>query len=238
MSTTGKSSRVLGIAFLLQFVTSFVSGVFVQPALIAPEDMVETMTRIASHVGLMRLNILLDMATALGVIFLGAMLYTCLRRTDEKIALVGLGFYILEGALLGASKLGSFSLLRLSELYAGGTQLESLPTLAMLAFESADFVGFQLHMLAFCLGGILFYSLLVRSRIVPRWLSLWGLISVTPLLIATLLDFFGVGVPMALAIPYIPFEFVIGLWIAAKGTRVAELEPDRDPVERASLAMG
>jgi predicted RND superfamily exporter protein len=43
-----------------------------------------------------------------------------------------------------------------------------------------------LHMLAFCLGAILFYTLLDKARIVPRWLSLWGLITVFPLLIGTL----------------------------------------------------
>ncbi len=229
MNSRNGSMRILGVAFLLQFVTSIASGVFVQPALIVPEDIAATMTRIASHTGLMRLNILLDMLTALGVVFLGAMLYRSLRRTGERVALVGLGFYILEGALLGASKLQSFSLLRISELYAGGGEPELLSTMAMLALESADFVGFLLHMVAFCLGGILFYILLVKSGVVPRWLSLWGVISVTPLLIATVLDLFEVAVSPILALPYIPFELVIGLWIVVKGLNVAEVASAPSP---------
>ena len=36
METVDKVSRVLGVALYLQFVTSFSSGVFLQPALIVP----------------------------------------------------------------------------------------------------------------------------------------------------------------------------------------------------------
>jgi hypothetical protein len=82
-----------------------------------------------------------------------------------------------------------------------------------------DFVGFSLHMLAFCPGGILFYYLLYKSGIVPRWLSLWGLITVSPLFVATLLSIFLVEVPAVVVLPYIPFEFVIGIWILVKGTK-------------------
>jgi len=219
-------SRVLGIAFLFQFVTSVISGVIVKPALVVPEDAVETMVRIAGNPGLMRSYILLDMLTALGIVFLGVMLYITLRKAGERMALVGLGFYILEGALLGASKLQSYTLLRASELYVPLGRPEYLRTLAKLALESSEFVGFTLHMLVFCVGAALFYYLMTRSRVVPRWLSLWGLISLTPLVVATVLSIMGVAVPdglAALAIPYFPFELAIGVWVAVKGVADPEV---------------
>jgi hypothetical protein len=209
----------LGAAFLLQFITSFSSGVFIQPALIVPDNIGETMRNIANQAWLMRAGMLLDMFTALGIVFLGAMLFVNLRKENDEIALVALGFYVLEAALLGASKLGSFALLRISEAYVTGGQPEYLETMAGLALESADFVGFTLHMVAFCLGGILFYALLYRSSIVPRAMSLWGLITILPLLAATLLAIFEIEVPFIFAVPYVPFEFVIGLWILVKGFR-------------------
>lgn len=72
-------------------------------------------------------------------------------------------------------------------------------------------------MLAFCPGGILFYYLLYKSGVVPRALSLWGLIAVFPGLIGTLLVVFGYEAPAFLYILYMPFELVIGLWILVKG---------------------
>jgi hypothetical protein len=218
MATKNRNTfRVLGIAFLLQFITSVSSGLFIQPAWLVTGSIHETMLRIADNPGLMKTNILVDMSTALGVIFLGAMLYVALRKHSEKIALVGLGFYILEGALLAASRSEAFSLMRISQEYVAAGNPAYLQVMANLALESMDFVGFTLHMLAFCLGGILFYYLLYKSRVVPRALSLWGLITLLPLLAATLLDLFGYQVPQYVGLPYFPFEFVIGLWILVKG---------------------
>ncbi|MFN2149984.1 MAG: DUF4386 family protein, partial [Anaerolineales bacterium] len=91
--------------------------------------------------------------------------------------------------------------------------------MAQIASESMDFVGSSLSMLAFCAGAIIFYSLLDRSRVVPRWLSLWGLIAVFPCLVGTLAAIFGFQLPFAIYLPYVPFEFVIGIWILVKGVQ-------------------
>ncbi|MGA7194557.1 MAG: DUF4386 domain-containing protein [Anaerolineales bacterium] len=219
MNTVNKTSRILGVAFLLQFVTSFFSGAFLRQAWLVPGNINETMLKIANKPWLMRVNILVDMLTALGIIFLGAILFVTLRKQNEKIALVALGFYILEAALLAVSRIEAFSLLRISQEYVTAGQPAYLQTLGNLAFESMDFVGSTLHMLTFCLGGILFYYLLYKSRIVPRVLSLWGLITVFPMLIATLSAIFGYELSFFLYVPYIPFELVIGVWILIKGIK-------------------
>jgi len=218
MNANNKTSRVLGIAFLLQFITSFSSSIFIKPLWLVPGNIRETMLKIAENPGLLRANILADMLTALGVIFLGAIMFTTLRKQNEKIALAALGFYILEGTLLATSKMATFSLLRLSQEFVSAGQPENFLTFGNLALEAMDYVGDTLHMLAFCLGAILFYYLLDQSRIVPRWLSLWGLITVLPLLIGTLTAIFEFDLPFILFVPYVPFEIVIGIWILAKGS--------------------
>ena len=219
MNTVYKTSRVLGVAFLLQFVTSFSSGVFLKQAWFVPGNISETMLNIAGNPWLMRASILLDMLTAMGVIFLGVILFLTLRKENEKMALTALGFYILEGALLAVSKTEAFSLLRLSQEYVAAGQPADLLLLGQVAYDAMDYVGNTLHMLAFCLGAILFYTLLYKSRVVPVVLSLWGLITVFPLLIGTVAAIFGYELPFILYLPYVPFEFVIGVWILVKGVR-------------------
>jgi hypothetical protein len=222
MNTVNKTSRILGVAFLLQFVTSFGSGVFLQSAWLVPDDISQTMLNIANNTGLVRANIFLDMLTALGVIFLGVILFLTLRQENEKIALTALTFYILEGALLAASKVATYSLLLISQEYAATGQPADLLLLGQIAYEAGDFVGMTLHMLAFCLGAFLFYTLLYKSRVVPAALSLWGLITLFPLLIGTVAAIFGYQLPFILYLPYVPFEFVIGIWILIKGVSVEE----------------
>lgn len=217
MRTTLKTSRVLGLAFLLQFVTSFSSGAFLRPAWSVDGDIRATLLRIAANPGLLRATIFLDVLTALGIVFLGACLYLTLRKQGEKMALTALGVYILEATLLAASRAQAFSLLRFAQEYALPGEHSFLLTLGKVAFESMDFVGSTLHMLAFCLGGLLFYGLLYKSGKVPRLLALWGWVTVIPCLLGTGLALFGYEVPFAIYLPYAPFELVIGLWILFKG---------------------
>jgi len=217
MNTTNKVSRVLGVAFLLQFITSVSSGLFIRPLWLVPDDISATLLRIAENPVVLRINILVDMLTALGVILLGAILFVTLRKQNEKLALTALGFYILEGALLAASRIGTFSLLQLSQEYASTGQPESLLVFGKVALEAADYVGDTLHVLAFCLGAILFYVLLYKSKAVPRWLSLWGLITIIPVLAGTLTAVFDVHLPFIFFLPYFPFEFVIGIWVLVRG---------------------
>ncbi len=218
MSPSQKTSRLLGFAFLFQFVTSFTSGVFLRPLWLVEGDMAQTLRSIAANPTWLRIGLLLDMFTALGVIFLGALLFVTLRKQNEKLALTALGFYILEGALLGASRMAAFSLLGLSQEFAAG-QLADVLRLATLAFDSMEFVGGTLHMLAFVVGAILFYALLDRSRLVPRPLSLWGLITVLPFALGAPLMVLGIEFPFILYVPYVPFELGIGLWVLVKGVR-------------------
>jgi hypothetical protein len=213
---TNRKTRILGLAFLLQVITSYSSGLFFRPLWFVQDDITATMLKIAKNPNMLRVHILVDTLTALGVIFLGAILFTTLRRQNEKMALVGLGFYILEGALLAGSRIGSFSLLKLSQEYAL-TGASELLTFGTLSLEAADFVGDTLHVLAFCLGAILFYILLYRSKVVPNWLSLWGLITVIPVLAGTLTAIFDVHLPFIFFLPYFPFELVIAIWILVKG---------------------
>ncbi len=221
MKAVSKTWQVLGIAFLFQFVTSFTSSAILKKAWFAPGNIGETMFKIANNPWQMRTTILLDMLTALGVIFLGGILFLTLKRWGEKMALIAMGFYFLEGALLAVSRTQAFSLLRISQEYA----IASDPVLQMMgqvAYESMDYAGNTLHMLAFCPGGILFYFLLYRSRLVPGALSLWGLIATFPMLIGTLAQIFGYTIPFVFYVPYVPFELVIGIWILVKGVPETE----------------
>jgi hypothetical protein len=219
MKTVNKTSQMLGLAFLLQFITSLASGIFFKSAWYVEGNMSETMLKIAANPMMMRANILVDMLTALGVTFLGVMLFLTLQKKNIIIALTALGFYILEVALLAASRMDAFTLLRLSQEFAAAGQPANLLLMGQVAYETMDFVGNTLHMLVFCLGAILFYYLLFKARVVPRWLSLWGLVALIPMLIGTMTQIFGHTIPFIFYLPYVPFELFIGIWILVKGLK-------------------
>jgi hypothetical protein len=222
MGTTEKKSRILGLAFLIQFVTSFTNGLVVLPMATGIkgfgrlENIGQTMATIAMNPGLIRLDILLELVTAAGVIFLGAMLYSALRKQNEGLAMTAFGLYVLEGVLVAVTKLALFALLVLSQQFIAAGSPVSLEPMARMVYEVMSYSS-KMFNLAFCLGGTIFYALLFRARTVARPLSLWGLVSAQGVFAGVLLGLFGVEAPIFLYVLYIPFELVIAIWILIRG---------------------
>jgi hypothetical protein len=221
MTSASRNTRLLGAAFLLQAVTSLVSGAILLDPLIADGNAPETLANIAGSAPVFRTGLLLDLVTAMGIVFLGAVLFETVRKQGQATALIALGLYILEAALLAASRLAGFALLPASEAYAAAGDPTQLEALGHLALETMQF-GFQLHMLCFSVGAMLFYYLLYKSAVIPRLLALWGLVTVPLMLVLTLLAIFGYELSIVFYLPYAPFEFVAGIWILIKGIRVDE----------------
>lgn len=218
MRTEGRRGRVLGAAFLLQAMTSLAGGILLDFFLVVPGKIGETMTRVAQHPAWLRADILVEMVTAGGVIWLGAVLFAELRRYGETLARVGFALYVLEGAVLAASRIGAFMLLTASWEYAGAGRVASMEPLGRVAYAAMDY-GQLLMMVPFCAGAFLFYGLLYKSRLVPRWLMVWGLAAMIPVTVATLCAVLGINISFLLFAPYIPFEFFLGTWILTFGIR-------------------
>lgn len=214
-----KGSRILGVAFIFQFVTSFSSGVFIKPLWFVVDNMHLTLIKINENQNIFRFAILLDILTALGVIFLGAALYNTVKSTNKTIALTAFGVYILEAVLLAVSKLEAYNLLQMSREYLSSGFSKELLLISNNAYESMEFLGGTLHMIAFSIGALLFYYLLLKSAILPKWLTLWGIISLIPLLIGSIALLFDYSLPFILYVPYVPFELFIGFYILKKNLR-------------------
>ena len=77
----------------------------------------------------------------------------------------------------------------------------------------------NIHIYFFIAGALLFYLLLFRTRLVPRFLSVWGLIASVMLLVITGLGLAGIKSPIldALLMPMIGNEVVLAIWLMVKG---------------------
>ncbi len=81
----------------------------------------------------------------------------------------------------------------------------------------------------FAVGAALLYYLLFYSRIIPRWLSLWGLVA-SPLFVVASLSLLWTGDPNSTlsTVLYVPMavqEMVLAVWLIAKGFDPAALGP-------------
>jgi hypothetical protein len=77
-------------------------------------------------------------------------------------------------------------------------------------------------LLAFCLGALMYYYIFYQTKLIPRWLSGWGLVGAALCMVAGLLVMFRVIGPMStsqvvLAIPIAVQEMVLAVWLIVKG---------------------
>jgi len=217
MNSDKTTPRFLGAAFLLQAVAAAI-WTYLLSSLIVTGDISATMTNIANNALQMRASIVFTMITAMGVAMLGALLYIVLHKQNKIIALVALVLYLIEAAILAASRIEAFSLLRISQESVIAGHPAYLQTLGNLFYEAAEF-GDWLHMLPFALGATLFYSLFFKSGYIPQALSLFGLIAASLAVIGTPFGLLGYDVPLVVFLPNLPFELTIGVWLMVKGIR-------------------
>ena len=76
----------------------------------------------------------------------------------------------------------------------------------------------------FLIGASMFYLVLFRAKLVPRWLSTWGLLAVIPDLVLLFLGLFstadvstGSTLGTVLEIPLALQEMVLAVWLITKG---------------------
>jgi Domain of unknown function (DUF4386) len=227
--TPKNTPRLLGAAFLIVVFTSLSSGLLARSA-VGSGSLSEMLVSIARNDTLMRISILGDLVTSVGVIVLAVLLYCVLSATNRIIALVGLGAWLAEAVALAVSKLGSSALIPLSQQFveAGMPEHSFYQTLGeFLYYGVAQLLGSTTHMFFYCVGGILWYFLFYQSNFIPRIISLFGLAAVCVGLAGIVAEFLGYTVSIFVLLPILPFELTIGAWLVIRGIRDASETPGR-----------
>ena len=195
--------------------------------LITPGDAVQSMTNIVNNLLLLRANILIEMITAMGIVMLGAMMYKVLKSQNGNLAAIAFGLYVFEAAILAVSRIPTFSMIRVSQASIANGHPQDLQFIWNLLYDAQEF-GYTLHMLPFTLGATIFYSLMFKSGITPRWLSYLGIIAAPIALAGMAFVLMGVDVPLWIFLPNLPFELMAGVWFLLKGNQKKPVKPAID----------
>jgi len=211
--------RLLGVAFLIVVFTSLSSGLLLMSA-VGSGRISEKLADISNRPTLMRLFILSDLITSLGIIVLAVLLYVVLNKQNKIMALVALGCWLTEAMSLAISKTGASALVPLSLEFvkAGAPEHSYYQTLGEFLYNGVVIqLGQTTELLFYCFGAILWYYLFYRSRYIPRAISLFGLLAVSVALAGLAFQFLGHDVSIFVYLPILPFELTIGVWLMLRG---------------------
>ena len=198
------------------------------------------LTKIAANEGQVTVGVLLRFIAAFASAAIAISLYPVLRRYRQGLALGAVGFRVIEGTFYALGAVSVLLLLTLSQEFVktgagdpayfnqSGTLLKALDDWAGLA-----------GILAFYVGGLLYYRVFYQTRLVPRWLSAWGIGGVILGAAAALLVLFGVTgsmspVQMALNAPIGLQEMVLAVWLIVKGFNPSAVTSDSSVRVKAS----
>ena len=221
MNTNKRTARVAGVLFILATAAGLAGTGVLGSALEAPDFF----SRLSMEGNRVLVSALLSFGAACASSGIAIALYPVLRKFNEGLALGSVGFRLIEAVFYIVGTLCLLSIFALSHEYAGvsGQVASYTETLGRLLRTAKDLAGFILAVMAFCIGAGLYYVVMYRSRLVPRWLSAWGLIALVLLFSAVLITLFD-GEPYSvsgnlvfLALPIALQEMVLAVWLIVKG---------------------
>jgi hypothetical protein len=219
MNTGMSTIRLLGVAQLIVLVASMVSERLLA-SVVGSGPIASILMNVSKNFTRMRISNLFALLNSLAIVVLAVMFYIVFYKQHKVVALVALGCFVAEAITLAVSKIGAYGLIPLSQEFvkAGAPDPSYFQTLGDFLYHGLDRLGYDIHMLFFCLGGVLWYYLLYSSRLVPRPLAIWGLAAICLLSIPVLLVLYRRGSTplMVLGLPYAPFELVLGIWLVVK----------------------
>ena len=220
MDTNRRIAIVAGVMFIIATVGALASSALLAPILSAPDYL----ARISANEGQVLWGACLQLIAGLACPAIALALYPVLRKHGEGLALGSVGFRLIEGALYVVLVVVLLLLVTLSrETAKAGVAAGSASQVpGALLMASRDWLGPVAGVVTFGLGAFMYYVVLYRSRLIPRWLSGWGIVGVTLVIVSGLLVMFGLAAPLStpqviLALPIAVQEMVLAVWLIARG---------------------
>ena len=221
MNTDRKVAIIAGVLFITATAASLIGNGLTGSILDAPDYL----ARVSSSGNRVMVGALLSFLAAAGSAGIAIALYPVLKRYDAGLALGAVGFRLIEAVFYIVGALCLLSLLTVSQQFvsAGDQSASYFQNVGHVLLTTRDSAGFVFAVIAFCLGALMYYAVFYRSKLIPRWLSVWGLIAIVLLLSAVFITLFD-GEPYSisgnlvfLALPIALQEIVLAVWLLAKG---------------------
>jgi hypothetical protein len=154
-------------------------------------------------------------------------LYPVVRELNAGLAIGSVGFRVAEGVIWLVSSVALLALVSLSRSAAEAGTLNAAASLSSADLLRALGDGCAtVVMLPFTVGALIYYYAFYRLRVVPRWLSGWGLISIAITMAVTLVAMLSstdLDSYSLLLMPLAVQEMVFAVWLIARGFKLPEL---------------
>ncbi|MHA2253733.1 MAG: DUF4386 domain-containing protein [Candidatus Kariarchaeaceae archaeon] len=224
--------KIVGLLFITATV-AYSIGILILDPILTSSDYLTKVSEDENQVILGSFLVLIDAVAVAGI---GIVIYPILKKHNETIALVYAGARIVECVLFIVNVIAILTLLTLSQEFiaAGAPNDPYYQTLGTILLEAGDWAFLLGFGLAFTISAVILNLTLYETKLVPRWISVWGLVGALSLWVYYLLQLFDVNQSIVdiLFLPIAVEEMVFAVWLIVKGVNVSAIEAKTDGNER------
>jgi hypothetical protein len=222
MRSHQKTACIVGILFIIATLFFVVGQMFNGPIL----DIPEYLERAHPQRAKVMTGVLLELIAVFAIILIPVFMYPVLKKDNEALALGYAGFRLLEAGFLTIGIAGMLAVVDISQSYLAAEDpvrdhFEAVGT-GIQSFRDWSFtisVSFL-----FTVGTLIFNYLLYKARLIPRFISTWGVVGAAFLLAGSVLIlynvFAGVRSEWLASLFFMPIavqEMVLAVWLLARG---------------------
>lgn len=228
MITHRKIAIAVGFLFIIATLAPILSAIplnIVPLASFESETNPDYLATISTNQSQVLIGVTLLTIMTVAIVSIPILMYPILKKYKETLALGYVGSRIFEGFFSAINILGFLSLLSLSREFTN-TQApitSYFQTQGALLIAGIDWGSILLD-LPFTIGAIVFYYILLKAKLIPQWLSAFGLIGGSLWFATVPFRMFGVfpSTLEILALPIAAQEMILAVWLIIKGFNLGD----------------
>lgn len=224
MKSNKKTGRLLGLLFLLIFTTGIIVYQFLQGPILFSDDFLTAASVNSKGIIISTLLLLLSGITS---VIIAAVLLPIFKKHS-----ITLGFLYLASSILGfiAISIDNISVLSMLELSIEYTKNETgnfdiFNTLGTVFYKKHWWTHY-LSLLISCFPVFILYYTLFVTKLIPKVISIVGIIAVIFMFVEILFSIFGNSISMNMLLPIGLIQLILPLWLIFKGLNSSVLETE------------
>ena len=213
MNSNQKVGRITGALLLFVFISGIIIFQFLQGSILFSDNFITTASENSNQIiG----SIVLGIFSGIASIVIATMLLPIFKRHNFNLAYLYFAFCILNFITIMIDNVSVISMLELSKEYVKNGSDSSLRILETLIYKKHWWTHY-FYLLISCFPVFVLYYTLYLFKLVPRILSIFGIVAVIIMFIEELLSIFGHGIGMNMLLPIALIQLTLPLWLIFKG---------------------
>jgi len=217
MNSNQKMARIVGILFLLIFAFGVSMYQFLQSPLFADDFLRATAINETNII----ISTMLGIVSGLISITIAVLLWSIFKQYSHNLAFVYLTFCIVSCVMLLIDNISVLSLLDVSKVYVknGNNASSSLELIGTLLYERHAWTHY-LSLIVSCFPVFVLYYTLYASKLIPRAISIFGMLAAVLMFIELGGSILGHGISMNLMLPMALVQLIFPIWLLIKGFKL------------------